>query len=497
MKVVLPKEMQRIEALAYAAGSSESEFMERAGAGVAHYVNEYVHTNRRQEHAVLLCGKGNNAGDAFVAGRHLLAKGFEVSAMLCCPLEDCSPLCQDNGRRFLQAGGFIHPFNGPSVNVFPTNGVVIDGIFGTGFHGEVKEPYASLIRAANASKQPILAIDIPSGLDGATGKAANEAITAAETVFLGLPKIGFFLNDGWDLVGRLRHGDFGLPEASVAAAEAQMVMLGPADWRPLLPPIRRSRHKYQTGSVMGWAGSASMPGAAILAANASLRGGAGIIRLLSPEGAARPCCPPEIIHLDYRADVDLLDHLNSASAAFIGPGLGQTNAIHTLLKAVLPKVTKPCVIDADALTAVAKQSIALPANCLLTPHRGEMARLLGYDETPPLTQELLHQVQEYVEKHNVTLVLKGGPTFVFHPGQPVRIMSRGDPGMAKAGTGDVLTGLLAALLAQDLTPLDAALLGPALHGMAGESVVQKKTSYGLIASDITEALPQAFSLLLA
>lgn len=499
MKVVSPKEMSRIEALAYASGASESEFMERAGAGVAHYVEEYIRSNQRQEHVALICGKGNNAGDAFVAGRHLLAKGFEVSAFQACVLEDSSPLCRENGRQFTQAGGFIHRFTPGAKLSFPPNGVIIDGIFGTGFEGEVKEPYASLICMANASGLPILAVDIPSGLDGATGVAASACVAAAETIFLGLPKTGFFLRDGWNVIGRLRQVDFGLPENSLAAAKADLLLTGPADWKALLPPICRNRHKYQSGYVVGLAGSENMPGAAILASYATLRGGAGIVKLLSSAGASRQNigCPPEIIHVPYYSGDShaVLQLLNGATATFIGPGLGQSEETYQLLRDVLPNLLKPCVVDADALTAIARDQIALSPNCLLTPHRGEMTRLLGGSETPPLTLDLFHQIQSYAEAQQATVILKGGPSFIFHPYQPIRVNSRGDPGMAKAGTGDVLTGLLAALLAQGLSPLDAATLGTALHGIAGECVVRKKTVYGLVASDITEALPQAFSVL--
>lgn len=500
MKVVSPKEMARIEALAYAKGASESDFMERAGAGVAHYVEEYVRSNQRQEHVILLCGKGNNAGDAFVAGRHLLTKGFEVSALQCCSLDDCSPLCRENGLRFTQAGGFIHRSTPQSKVSFPTNSVIVDGIFGTGFQGEVKEPYLSLIQAANASCQPILAVDIPSGLDGATGAVKGECIVAAETIFLGLPKTGFFLLDGWNYVGRLRHVDFGLPDDSLVSAESDLILPGPKEWKLLLPPIRRNRHKYQAGLVIGLAGSESMPGAAILASYAALRGGAGIVKLLSSAEALHTsvACPPEIIHIPYQLEQSqaVLSWLNEAKATFIGPGLGQSDATRRLLKEVLPRLQKPSVVDADALTASASEGIDLPPNCLLTPHRGEMARLLGCLETPALTLDLFAEVQRYAESRNVTVVLKGGPSFIFHPKQSTRVIARGDPGMAKAGTGDVLTGLLAALLSQGLTILEAANLGVALHGLAGECVVQKKTSYGLVASDMIEALPDAFELLL-
>lgn len=499
MKVVSPQEMARIESLAYAEGASESDFMEKAGAGVAHYVEGYARKHHRQEHVVLLCGKGNNGGDAFVAGRYLLHRGFEVSAVQCCGLEECSPLCQENGRRFLQSGGFIHRFDSSKLS-FPSKGILVDGLFGMGFKGAVVDPYAALIQAANDSELPILASDIPSGLNGATGEALGACIDATETIFLGLPKTGFFLAQGWNLVGKLRHVDFGLPRKCLDAAAADLLLTGPEDWNSLLPPIVRNRHKYQTGFVVGLAGSVGMPGAAIMASFAALRGGAGIVKLLHPDGMRGELanCPVEIIRVAYQSNEKdkIVELLNSATAAFVGPGIGRTPQAQKLLQDVLPRLSRPCVLDADALTLIAQEGFALPPQAILTPHHGEMARLLGLSAAPMPTLEFLQQCQNYVEKHSVTLVLKGGPTFLFSPGMSIQISARGDPGLAKAGTGDVLTGLLAALLAQRLQPLDAAILGTALHGIAGEVAVEEKTAFCLVAWDVIEALPRAYSTIM-
>lgn len=500
MKVVSPEEMVRIERLAYAAGASEAHFMDRAGEGVAHYVEEFIRHHRRQEQVLLLCGKGNNAGDALVAGRLLLQKGVEVTALFCCALDTCSPLCKDNAHRFQQAGGFIHAYRPGTAPQFPSNGVIIDGLFGTGFKGALKEPFSSLIREANASGLPILAVDIPSGLDGTTGSVSGEVIRAAETFFLGLPKTGFFLDQGWNHVGKLRHVDFGLPEASLQAAKPDLQLLGMSEWRALLPPIRPDRNKYQRGYVVGLGGSPGMPGAAIMAAYAALRSGAGIVKLLHPEGmqAELASCPVEVIRVPYRYSdpTSIVQLLNAASANFLGPGIGKTAEARKLLGQVLSAMTKPYVLDADGLTLQAEENWALPANGILTPHRGEMARLLGLKETPPSNQKLLQDCQRFVETNRCTLVLKGGPTFILHPGQVIQVSTRGDPGMATAGMGDVLTGVLAALIAQGLQPFEAASLGVSLHSMAGEQAARVKTSYAMVASDVLAALPQAFSSLL-
>jgi NAD(P)H-hydrate epimerase len=499
MKVVSSQQMSQIEEIAYQEGASKSDFMEEAGSGVALVVHDYVEKNSLDHHVLLLCGKGNNAGDAYVAGIHLLHLEFDVFALQLIPIEECSSLCQTSFHRFINEGGRILTVNSPKDLVFPSNGVIIDGIFGTGFKGQVQEPYASLIHAANESRLPIISIDIPSGLNGETGRTEGDAIIATETAFLGLPKTGFFLRDGWNHVGKLRYVDFGLPQQYIDQSEADLIMLAADTMKPLLPPIVRNRHKYQAGYVVGLAGSVDMPGAAALASGAALKGGAGIVRLLHPEGTRFDMqgFPAEIIKASYKYEHtdEIIETMNKASATFIGPGLGRTDEVRHLLKAVLPNLKKPCVIDADALFLLSEEKITLPQDTILTPHAGELARLMkrtGYD---PITIPFLLQCQAYAASMNATLLLKGGCSFIMQKDQPIMVNPKGTPGMATAGSGDVLTGLLAALLAQGLKPHDAACLGCFLHGLAGEHAAEELTPYCMLASDILFYFPEAFRFL--
>src|ERR1700722_14144918 len=225
MKVVSSKQMAHIESLAYRDGASASDFMEEAGSGAALIVQEYIERHQLDHRALLLCGKGNNGGDAYVAGIHLLHLDYEVFAIQLAPIDVCSELCRENYHRFLVEGGHAIEFGTIEDLIFPKNGVIIDGIFGTGFHGPVTEPLASVIRAANESKLPIIALDTPSGLNGETGEVEGEAIIAAETAFLGLPKTGFFLLNGWNHVGKLRYVDFGLAAEYIEESEADLIML--------------------------------------------------------------------------------------------------------------------------------------------------------------------------------------------------------------------------------------------------------------------------------
>jgi NAD(P)H-hydrate epimerase len=357
-----------------------------------------------------------------------------------------------------------------------------------------------MIRSANQSGLPIIAVDIPSGLNGETGIVESEAIIAVETAFLGLPKRGFFLNDGWNHVGKLRYVDFGLANGYIESIDTDIIMLSEENMGPALPKIKRNRHKYQAGYVVGLAGSPDMPGAAILSATSALRGGAGIVRLFYPEGMRLElaAAPYELICTSYRPNAleEMLTQMNRASAVFIGPGLGQTEETKALLRHLLPQIGKPCVLDADALNILATEEIPLPKETVMTPHHGEMMRLLHSTKRPVLNGDYLKECLDYATQKKVTVVLKGAPTFILQEGKPMLANPTGDPGMATAGSGDVLTGLVAALLAQGCSTNHAASLAVFLHGLAGEYAAEDMTSYCMSSSDILYRFPEAFKSLL-
>lgn len=496
MKVVSAKTMSELEAKAYDQGCLEKDFMENAGKGVALTAKDYIEQHQLDPIVWLLCGKGNNAGDAFVAGRYLLESGFQVTAIQFEDLDQCSPLCQSNGALFLEKKGKIIR----NIESFGSSGIILDGLFGTGFKGAVKEPYSELIDKANRSNLPILAIDIPSGLDGTTGKIEGKVIRAVETIYLGLPKTGFFLENGWNVVGKLKGVDFGLPPSLVEETSEDFNLITEQQASLLVPSIQRNRHKYQAGFVIGLAGSLTMPGAGLLSSLAAFRTGSGMVRLLYPEGmeGVLSSSPYELIKIPYSHDKleDIVSIMQKASATYVGPGLGKTDLTRKLLKEVIPQLEKPCVMDADALTLYAEENFPLPKQTLFTPHTGEMQTLLGSKERLVLTKALLQQCQEYAEKLQITLILKGAPTFIFHPHSPIFVNPRGDPGMATAGSGDVLTGMLASLLSQGLNCQETAILGVYLHGLAGELAAKERgTSFGMLASDLIDQIAGALALI--
>lgn len=492
MKVFTSQQMRDLEKQAYQEGASEELFMEQAGKGIAEITKDYIQKHRLVKEVLLLCAKGNNSGDAYVAGCHLLEAGYAVMALQPIPLENCSLLCQKNGQRFLNAGGK----SVSKLASFPEEGLILDGLFGTGFKGRLEEPYASIVQQANDSGLPIFAIDIPSGLNGDDGSALGEVIKADETLFLGAPKKGFFLNEGWNFVGRLSYVDFGLPKKFMENAEADMIMLTHSFIKSLIPPIKRSWHKYERGYVTGLAGSPDMPGAAILASSAALSAGAGIVRLIHPEGmnAELSAAPVELVRQTYSINQieSILESMNKSSASFIGPGMGRTEQVSAVLQSVMSGLKKPCVVDADALTLLAEKEIPYPNETVLTPHHGEMMRLLGQTKQTVRTEQLLKDAQSFIAAKKVTLVLKGAPTFILQQGSPIYVNPRGDPGMATAGSGDVLTGIIASFLSHHLTPLQAAMVGVYLHAVAGEKAAKAKTSYCMSASDLITHLPEAY-----
>jgi len=498
IKVVSPENMAAIEKKAYDEGNSEIDFMEAAGEGAAKVIHHYMERHNVQKHIVLLCGKGNNAGDAYVAGCRLIDLEYDVFALQMVPINECSELCRKNQECFARSGGLVHHVFSAEEIAFPLNGLIVDGLFGTGFRGAVEEPYASIIANANASGLPIISLDIPSGVNGETGAVETEAISADKTLYLGLPKTGCFLRDGWNHTGKLQYIDFGLPETAIEESEFFCEMLTLNGIKPLLPLVKRNRNKYEAGSVVGIAGSPGMSGAAMLSSHSTMVGGAGIIHLFHPKGmeAELSSSLQEVVKVpySYNSAEAVVTAANKTQAVFVGPGLGRSKEAVAFCRELLPKIAVPCVIDADALWVLSQYDIALPKETILTPHKGEMERLLNCAPHQIVDEEFLKLCQEYAKKKKVTLLLKGGPTFIFHADGRRFVNPTGDAGMATAGSGDVLTGLVAALLAQGIVFEDAALLGVFLHGLAGEYAAQQKTSYCMIASDIIRHFPEAFRL---
>lgn len=475
--IITPETMSLLEKEAYKQGASEKAFMAEAGLGIAKVVKHFITKKNLRDRILLIVGKGNNGGDALAAGTYLLKWGFHVTAWLI--FDAISPLAKEHLITFQNAGGALR--KDESLDPFD---LILDGLFGTGFKGTVRESALNIIHTINAAKKPVIAIDIPSGLNGKTGKNEPVAIQATATCYLGFPKIGFFQEDGWDSVGELVPIDFGLP---LHPTQIEATLLNAHELSPFLPFHPRHQHKYEAGVVVGVAGSPHYTGAALLAAESALRSGTGLVRLLHPAGIESLLVnsPLELIKMPYRSVDDIIPSLERATALFIGPGLEENEQFLTSL---LTKTSLPMVIDAGALLP----HLPYPKNSILTPHPGEMIRLLNLNTIP---NNLHERCQQFVDNKGCILILKGGPTWIFSPHKPPQINPTGNSGMATAGSGDVLTGLIASLLSQGLSPNQAAPLAVYLHGLAGDITASFLTPYFLNASDLIASFPEAFKQL--
>lgn len=494
VKVVRASEMAKAEAFAYEEGASEESFMQVAGEQVAKRTAEWMQHHGVSKQVTLLAGKGNNAADAFVAGCVLLSKGYSVRALSLFPLDDCSPLCQVHASHFQNQGGEIEKVDDFDNLFFGIEGVLLDGLLGTGFKGSVKDPILSMIRAANQSKIPIISIDIPSGVHGDTGLVDPEAIQAQRTIALGQPKAGCFIGDGYRYAKDVVVESFGLAPKYVHKMDTFAYLVEKDALFEHLPPLHRDRHKYEAGYVVGVSGSKGMGGAAKLASMAALRSGAGIVRLFYGPNMEEEMqsAPMELIRCQWDLENidDILRECERAKVVFIGPGIGRSSTVNELLAKILPEIKVPCVLDADALFFIAQHlDVQLPRSAIFTPHHGEMLRLLQMKQKD---KRFLDRCRQYADEKQVVLVLKGAPTFIFRPGADPFIIAHGDPGMATAGTGDVLTGIISAFVAQGLAIDTAAVMGVYLHALSGEIAAKKKSSYSLIASDLIDFLSDSF-----
>lgn len=493
MQIVDAQEMAQMEKRAIEEGASSEDFMKRASKNMALALKELAEKKGWVKKVTFVAGNGNNGGDAFCTALELLNLGFEVRGYV---LEgEKSPLCQKYLGLFQSKKALLKEIKEAEDFDLVDEGLLLDGLLGTGFHGKANLLLLALFKRMNLSKAHRIAIDIPSGLNGNTGEVDQEAFEAHYTLFLGLAKTGFFIRSGWNHVGKLIPIDFGLEKKYLEEVYTRFELLESKDVLSLFPKIIRNRHKYEAGFVVGLSGSRGMMGASILSGMAALKSGAGMVKVLHLDEEMPPSSIyPELIHftLSSKQTSEALELMNKANVVYIGPGIGQSKKMSSFLKEILPQLKVPCVLDADALNLLAQNHWKYPSQTLITPHLGEMSRLVGRKIEDPL--ELIHECEAYAQKHDITLILKGGPSFIFQKGHKPKVCPKGDPGLATAGSGDVLTGMLAGLWAQKgMSALSSAQLGVYLHGLVGEYGAHKKSSYSLTASDLLKYLYKGFT----
>jgi NAD(P)H-hydrate epimerase len=505
MLLVTAREMQAIDRDTIAGGYARGlDLMEAAGAAAALHALAMI-GDRRGSHVEVVCGKGNNGGDGLVVARHLAAAGMHVRAHLTHPPAELSPLGRVCAERVGGAGLEILPETiGTEFNAaLAAADLCVDAVLGTGVAGPLHGRVADVIEALARCGRRILAVDIPSGVDGDTGVAWGVVPRAEVTVTFGAPKIGHAFFPGRGFCGRLVVEPIGFPAAVIAAHAVDRHWVDRDLARSWLPPLSPTAHKYARGSVLVVAGSRRYTGAATLASLAALRAGAGIVQLATPE-SVRPILQTKssevIVHgvaetVDGSIALSALDELRAllrrVDALVVGPGLGPSTATHDCVAALLDSAPMPAVVDADALAALA--AVAPGAPRIVTPHAGELARWTG-DAVPEAAPDRIAHARAVASGRGVVLLAKGAPTIVACQRGDVFVNSTGHAGLATAGSGDVLAGVVGGLLAQGVPdPAHAAALGAWVHGRAAEIASAGRAVRGLIASDLLAALPRALA----
>ena len=437
---------------------------------------------------VVLCGAGNNGGDGYAIARIARQGGRDVRV---CALADPAKLTGDaatSWQDFTAAGGAPQPF---APDVLADADLVIDALLGIGLARPVTGEFRAAIDAVNVAGRPVVSVDIPSGLDATSGLPAGAAVRADLTVTFVGRKLGLYLGDGPSFTGQLHFADLGIPPAVVERAglsgQAPLCLLSPEDLRRLLPHRAATAHKGHFGHVLVIGGNTGMSGAVRLAGEAALRSGAGLVSVATrPANAALlPLVRPELMCHGVSTPDDLAPLLSRATVVALGPGLGQDDWARGLLAAVLAS-SLPLVLDADALNLLAECGLRR-ADWILTPHPGEAGRLLGRSSAD-VQRDRPGALQALLDRYGGTVVLKGSGTLVGQSGQRPWLIGSGNPGMATAGMGDVLTGVIAGLVAQTGVPgADIAAVAAFVHGAAGDTAA-RSGERGMLASDVLAQL---------
>lgn len=438
----------------------------------------------------VVCGSGNNGGDGLAIARLLLEKGGNISVAMVGNPDHCTEETMRQMELFQEAGGRIG-------NSF-TEGeysIVIDAVFGAGLSRRVEGSYLACIEAMNRSKGEKVAVDIPSGVSTTTGEVATEAFRADLTISFQCEKLGCALYPGRSYAGEMIVTDIGIDTSVLEGDRDVAYALEPEDISNLLPVRRADSHKGDYGKTLIIAGSRGMAGAAYLSALAAYKTGAGLVQIYTPEEnrmILQTLLPEAIIRCyDFFDEREMLRLLDWADVVSIGSGLGTSDKARRILLTTLENVQVPCVVDADALNLVAEHSRYLNRlpheNFIFTPHMKEMSRIVK-KPVEELKRNRMEILSQFTGQNGITCVLKDARTCISRQGEHPFVNLSGNAAMAKAGSGDVLAGVIAGLLAQKMECYDAAILGVYLHGLAGDEARKEKGIYSVLARDLAESI---------
>ncbi len=533
MIVLKPEEMRKVDKRAIEAGFPDILLMETAGRGVAEKARLVLHGENHDHHqeindqnfkqtgnpgrgkVLVIAGKGNNGGDGLVAARYLDIWGYNVKILMLSEEDNLtgSPLVNyrlskvrniDIYTVTASEEGYLED----AENLIFKADLVIDAILGTGIKGDVREPYSSLIDLINQFASSVIAVDIPSGIDGENGDILGNAVIADYTMTMAYPKIGLVVYPGREHCGEIEVIDLGVPIEFALEQEPQHFVLDYEEASSLLPQRPVNSHKGTFGKVGVIGGSSGMAGAPALTGLAALKIGSGLVRVAVPENVQGTVAgySPEIITVGLKGmesllkveDLNIIEKLMEQSSVIaLGPGLGVSDRTTKVVSKILQEFQSPVVLDADGINSLRDLDLLSErrGSLVMTPHPGEMARLLDKD-IEEIQSRRIDFSREFASKYNVYLILKGAATVIALPDGNIYINPSGNQGMATAGSGDVLTGLITGLLAQGMNIEEAAILGPYLHGMAGDLATDQISSYSMIAGDIISYIPETIKYLL-
>lgn len=511
MKLVTAETMQQIDRKAILErGIPGLVLMENAGRGCTAAITDAFGSTGI---ATILAGKGNNGGDGFVIARLLSDQGWTVKVCILARGDQITGDARANLDRLPDTMLLFCPEPGMLARHAPLledSTVIIDALFGTGLASDLSGIHAEAVALVNASGKPVVAVDIPSGVHGTTGRVLGSAVQATMTVTFALAKQGHVHYPGAEYCGTLQLVDIGIPADIMEEAEG-CEFCDMAAIAALLRPRGRTSHKGSFGHSFIVAGSTGKTGAAAMAANSAVRAGSGLVTVVVPatvhpvlemkttEAMTLPVPDGGRGFMEGDAIDLLLTEAATRSTAAVGPGLSWNAGTAGLVRSFVAELAQPLVIDADGLNAVSEDAAVLLKRegrvTVLTPHPGEMARMAGIT-TAAVEADRLTVARDVALKYKVHVILKGARTVIAAPDGRLAINGSGNPGMASGGMGDVLTGAVTALLAQGYEPFDACRIGVFIHGHAADLVAAEKGEIGISAVDVQERLPYALKDLL-
>ncbi|MGN0612839.1 MAG: NAD(P)H-hydrate dehydratase [Porcipelethomonas sp.] len=504
MLTVTPQQMKFLESEADRNGNSFEMLMETAGKKLAEKITEML-SGSPEKNVLFLCGSGNNAGDCFVAARYLENTDINCTAALLCgqPKTDISRLNFDrmkNTRILNGSEAVIEKIRSGGISL------VADGVFGTGFHGEIPPDIAEIFSMCSGLN--VLAVDVPSGGNCKTGAVSEGILNAAETVTFGFLKFGMTQYPLRTCCGKITVSDIGIPESYAESFDCVIRQTDMAFAKSVIPRKDSASHKGNFGRLLTLCGSETMPGACVMALGGALRSGAGLIQAAVPEKNAPviTASMPEVMLSFLETDDDgfvtdsnyekITGLSKKASAVLIGCGLGVTESTKKLVKRLVCDIDCPIILDADGINCIADSIDIIKQNrsgIVITPHPAEMARLCS-KSTGEIQSDRLEAAAGFAKEYKAVVVLKGAGTVIAKPDM-VYVNPSGNPGMAKGGSGDILAGIIASLAAQKIDIFDAAVLGAFVHGLAGDAAAEKLGMQSMTAADIIKNLPEEFKII--